>query len=251
MKNDPIEKPKLIGVHTLSRFVFCPRAGIITHEQKKDDSGFDTGFLDLSYTPDYDLVLAKQEIAKILRRLESFSLGLLGGTLATLFCGMALKPFLGLLCLLVLIPTAAILLPRLYKDWLRYRHLNERLAQSAEAKRAQPDLGNSKSELIPWYSLLKSFDVERCHDPLIDEELGIIGRPWKLLHRGEVSLPVFFCRRPSSASNSENDPIRWLKNQHFVRMKAYCHLIEKNTDKHSPCGIIVFAGTMNAVALKF
>ena len=57
MSNKSNDKPKMIGVHTLSEFVFCPRAGVISHERQNDDAGVDTGFVDLSYSPDYDLSL--------------------------------------------------------------------------------------------------------------------------------------------------------------------------------------------------
>lgn len=251
MNKEQIENPKIIGVHTLSEFVYCPRAGVISHEQKHDDSGVDTGFVDLSYSPDYDIGLLKEEITKIVRRLEHFSLGLLGGTLATIVFGMSAKPFLGFLCLLVLVPTAILLAPKLYADLKRYWHIKNQFADYAKQIERTPDLEKRGTELIPWYSLLKSCDVEKCRDLLVDEELGIQGKPWKLLHRGGVTLPVFFCRRPLSAEEGSNDPTAWLKKQHFVRLRAYCRLIEKNTGKHSSCGIIVFAGTLNAVAIKF
>ena len=251
MSNKSNDKPKMIGVHTLSEFVFCPRAGVISHERQNDDAGVDTGFVDLSYSPDYDIVLAKQEVGKIIKRLENFSFGFLGGTLATVIFGFAIKPFLGLLCLLILIPTVAFLAPRLYRDVVRYRHLKKQIQIYNRQKDRLPDLDKLGTEEIPWYSLLKSCDVEKCHDLLIDEDLGVCGKPWKLLHCGDACLPVFFCRKPESADDSEDDPTAWLKKQHSVRMRAYCHLIEKNTGKHSSCGIIVFAGSMNAVAIKF
>ena len=251
MPSDSNAKLKIIGVHTLSEFVFCPRAGVISHELKNDDSGVDTGFVDLSYSPDYDMFLAREEFSKIGKRFERFSFGLLGATLTTSILGLAVKPFLGFLCLLVIIPAVAFLTPRLYRDLVQYRHLRKLIALYESKEKQLPDLKNLEMETIPWYSLLKSCDIEKCHDLLVDEELGIAGKPWKLLHCGNVCLPVFFCRRPMSASESENDPTAWLKNQHSVRMKAYCHLTEKNTGKHSSCGIIVFAGTMDAVAIKF
>ena len=251
MQNDPNEKPKMIGVHTLSEFVFCPRAGVISHELKNDDSGVDTGFVDLSYSPDYDMILARQEFAKIVKRFERFSFGLLGATLTTMILGLAVKPFLGFLCLLVIIPAVLFLAPRLYRDVVQYRHLKKQIGLYESEQERLPNLKDLKTEIIPWFSLLKSCDIEKCHDLLVDDELGISGKPWKLLHCGNVCLPVFFCRRPISASESEDDPVAWLKKQHSVRMKAYCELIEKNTGKHSSCGIIVFAGTMDAVALKF
>ena len=251
MSNEQIEKPKMLGVHTLSEFVFCPRAGVISQELNNNDSGVDTGFVDLSYSPDYDIVLAKQQFSQIGKRFEKFSFGLLGATLTTAILGTAIKPFLGILCLLIIVPTVLFFLPRLYRDFLSYRHLRKQIALYDQENKRLPDLKDPATETIPWYSLLKSCDVEKCHDLLKDEELGIEGKPWKLLHCGNVCLPVFFCRKPVAASESENDPVAWLKKQHSVRMKAYCHLIEKNTGKHSSCGIIVFAGMMDAVAIKF
>jgi len=41
MSNKSNDKPKMIGVHTLSEFVFCPRAGVISHERQNDDAGVD------------------------------------------------------------------------------------------------------------------------------------------------------------------------------------------------------------------
>lgn len=251
MQPEEKQTKQMLGVHTLSEFVFCQRAGVISHELKNDDSGVDTGFVDLSYSPDYDIILARQQFANIGKRFERFSFGLLGATLTTMILGLAVKPFLGFLCLLVIIPGVAFLAPRLYRDFIQYRHLKRQILLFNREKKRLPDLKDLETETIPWYSLLKSCDVEKCHDLLVDEELGIQGKPWKLLHSGDVCLPVFFCRKPMSADDSENDPKAWLRKQHAVRMRAYCGLIEKNTGKHSSCGIIVFSGTMDAVAIKF
>ena len=250
MENNSTNKPQMIGVHTLSEFVFCPRAGIISHEQKKDDSGVDTGFVDLSDSPNYDIGMLTEERRAIIKRVEQFTFGLLGGTIATLVFGMSPKPFLGFLCLLVLVPAAIFLAIRVSRDLKRYFQIKKQLAEYESQNEQTPKL-EERIEVIPWYSLLKSFDVEKCHDLLLDEELGIAGTPWKLLHREKATLPVFFSRRPSAAEDGENDPTQWLKPKHFVRMHAYCHLIKKSTGKNSPCGIIVFAGTLDAIAINF
>ena len=242
---------KMIGVHTLSESVFCPRAGTISHEQGNTDSGIDTGFVDLSYSPDYDIDLMKEELGKIVRRVENFSLGLIGGTFATIVFGLSSKPFLGLLCLVIFISAAAFVVPRLCINVMRYRHIKKRLVDYERKNKQRPDLEKLGVEKIPWYSLLKYFDVEKCHDILKDKELGIQGKPWKLLHHKRVTLPVFFCRPPKAAAERSNDPTRWLQKKHFVRMRAYCHLIEKNTGQHSSCGVILFAGSLDAVAIKF
>ncbi len=242
---------KMIGVHTLSESVFCPRAGTISHEQGNTDSGIDNGFVDLSYSPDYDIILMREELRKIVRRVENFSLGLIGGTFATIVFGLSSKPFLGFLCLIVFLSAAAFIVPRLYANVMRYRHIKKRLADYERKNKQRPNLEKHGVELIPWYSLLKGFDVEKCHDILKDKELGIQGTPWKLLHHNKVTLPVFFCRPPKAAAERSNDLTRWLQKKHFVRMRAYCHLIEKNTGQHSSCGVILFAGSLDAVAIKF
>ena len=235
-----------LGVHTLSEFVFCPRAGVISHYQQKPDNGTDE-FVDLSYSPDYDVELAKIEVGNCVRKLELFSCGVLGGSLAVLVA-FAIKPFLGFLCCLIFVPSVLWLLPEawnLVKDYLRYRDVLEKYRLASQRK---PDLNNPDLEEIPWFDLLKSFDAEKCKEPFSNEQL--IGSPWKMLIRGEICMPVFFCRRPSKAKEDES-PMNWLRQQHYIRMRAYCDLIEQSTNYRSICGIVLFAGSQNAVAMKF
>jgi hypothetical protein len=134
--------PTMIGVHTLSESVFCPRAGIISHQQGKPDSGIDTGFVDLSYSPDYDVILMRQELPEIVKRVENFSLGLIGGTLATILFSLSLKPFLGLLSLVVLAAAATFIVPRFYASVMRYRHIKKRLVDFEQKQKQSSALSH-------------------------------------------------------------------------------------------------------------
>ena len=244
-------KPEVIGVHTLSEFVFCPRAGVISHEQQKDDRGVGDDFADLSYMPNYEMDAIGPKIRKLRNRIEKCLIGLFAGIIFTWATYMLLKPFLGFLCLLVLLPVGSIACYRMFQDWQTIQKLNEELAAYKTASEKLPDLDSPMSEILSWPSLLKSCDVERCHDMMIDEEIGIAGSPWKLLRRGQVCMPVFICKQPKPHTEPANNPLHSIYAQHFVRMRAYCHLIEKCTGARSLCGIVVFSGTFTAVALKF
>ena len=77
-------------------------------------------------------------------------------------------------------------------------------------------------------------------DGFYDEQLRLSGNPWKVLVRGNVMVPVFYRTRLGE-----------LRAQHYVRIAAYCLLIERQTGRTSPYGLILDAGTFDVLAIKF
>ena len=65
------------------------------------------------------------------------------------------------------------------------------------------------------------------------------GKPWRVLEYGDLRIPVFKHRR------------HWkdLYRQHFVRMVAYCRLIETAEGFRSPYGVIIKGETFAAVTV--
>ena len=54
-----------IGVHVLTEFIFCPRAGVIAFEQKRIDSGEEIdGAPRLDYLPDFEIELIEAALQK-------------------------------------------------------------------------------------------------------------------------------------------------------------------------------------------
>lgn len=241
-----------IGVHTLSEFVFCPRAGIISHHQQTPDSGQDF-VADLSYTPEYDVMAIQPKMDALRKEVLRISLGISVWIVFVAVACLFVPPFVTFLCFVVSLPIAIYLATKLVRKDLEYRRLKWQLEQYHKAQSRKPDLTCSRLEVFSWLSLLKTFDVESCHDPFIDEDLGLAGSPWKLLRSGKYCFPVFFCKKPTTKSDrlkSDDDPLAYIYPQHKIRMTAYCNLIESCTTAESPCGIIVFAGTYTAIAIK-
>ena len=235
--------PTMIGVHTLSEFVFCARAGVISHQQQTDDNGIDDAFADLGYMPSYDMMAVRDEIPKVKERIQKLTVAVCIGFLAVFLVFFLLKPFLGFLAFGAFLPLLVFLGNRLFADWKQLRRLTSELKAYHLAAKRRPDLSIPDHEVMSWLSLLKSCDVEKCHDQFVDDEIGLAGRPWKLLSSGELCFPVFRCKQPKPKHPElEGDPLASIYRQHVVRLRAYCHLIEHCTNSKAWCGIIVFFG---------
>ena len=79
----------------------------------------------------------------------------------------------------------------------------------------------------------------KYQDALTDKDWMLSGRPWRVLRRGSLRIPVFRMLRGEPK----------LYRQHYARMAAYCHLIEVCEGAESPYGIILFGHTYEGVAV--
>lgn len=243
-------KTDLIGVHTLSEFVFCPRAGLICHGQQSNDTGTDGWTPDLSYSPPYDMLAIEPEITELKSEQQAIGVGMLCGFVFLLIAYLFVKPFVVFLFVVVAVPIAAFFGNRIIKTQIRISQLSKTLAEFRNSKRIQPKLESPELEEVAWLSLMNAGDLERCHDPFVDEELGLVGQPWKLFRSGKLCLPVFKCKKPKPRTPNSDEAVNLLYRQHYVRMAAYCELIERCTGHRAPAGIILFAGTYRAVVVK-
>ena len=82
------------------------------------------------------------------------------------------------------------------------------------------------------------FESITYQDTLRDERWKLAGRPWRVLRKGGMRIPVFLMRRGNK-----------VKFQHIARMAAYCHLIETCEGAESPYGIVLFNGTYDGIAI--
>ena len=104
----------------------------------------------------------------------------------------------------------------------------------------EPEFNGDGAVPIHWWELRAAgFATRRFEEPLSDEELGIKGRPWAILVRGTDCVPVL-------RMHGENEG---LYANHYVRMAAYCHLIESSTNYHSPYGVILLPRRLDAMAV--
>ncbi len=92
-----------------------------------------------------------------------------------------------------------------------------------------------------WWSLKAAgFVAHPVEMMLADSELGLQGRPWRILRKGNLAIPAFV----RSAIGEK------LRPQQRARIDAYCHLIQLNEGAESPYGIVLDRGTFEGTAIK-
>ena len=222
-----------LGVHALTEFIFCPRAGIMAAEQGSTEEEYAEP-ANLRYLPNWSSEAIKREVPLVVARLAVLLLALL---VLVAFCFAHDAP-LGLSwgCRGGAVVIAVAVGGQLRKLLTLLRRLH--LARIAVPK--LPDESNHESEPVNWWSLLRAgFESVRYQEPLRDERWRLMGRPWRVLRYGGLRIPVF--RLVGE---------RRLRRQHYARMAAYCHLLETCEACRSPYGIVLFGETYEGVTVR-
>ena len=217
-----------IGVHVLSEFMFCPRAGIIAFEESPDDTGQELDRAPrLDYLPDFEVALIEQGLRDAWDRISTVALWSFAGGL--LIVGGSFFVWLGLAFLLL--PGGWYASQSLLRDFAAVWELHRRLATAERAVAAEPDPSSEELQAVNWWNLLKAgFTPVEYEEAHADPELRVAGRPWRVLHKGSLRIPVFRKRRGEAE----------LYPQHFARMAAYCHVLAAAEGGESPYGIVLF-----------
>jgi len=235
--NDPLQaRPDdaELSVYVLTEFVFCPRAGLCTHEQPKEIDDPD-GKPSANYLPIHDPTELELMLKETLRQLFNI---FLGGGAATLL--LALMGWLsGWLVLWGIAAGAGLLTAYALYDrftWIVTMRAHLKIWKAALPQ--LPDPESAKIQYVHWCELLAAgFMLTEPKNAYNHIPWRLGGKPWRLLEHGELRIPVFMPGRP------------WkdLFPQHFVRMAAYCRLIEACEGFKSPYGVIVMPDSFQAI----
>ena len=228
------EQP-VLGAHVLSEFVFCRRAGFLTLQMEPADEGEDPA-PNLSYMPDYDLreivealEAAKQNVWRFLTWLPVVAAILFGVGISI---SWMLAGLIALACWWLIVQF-------IHDLHLVYR-LNEKQMIAEAAEGAAPDPHHHESQHINWWELRKAgFEPVKPVAALRDHAARLAGKPWMILQKGGMRIPVFLHRRED----------RRIFPQHHIRMAAYCYLISVAERAQSPFGIILFAGSYEGITI--
>lgn len=230
-----------LTVHTLSEFVFCPRAGAISHfTQQMDEVDSPPPRFNLDYLPEYSVALIEEALNHQLNSLRQITLRVLAAIV-----GGGLLFWWGYW--LLLFPIAAFLLhaaPTLSQRLSDVLLLisRRRAAQTAQAR--EPVQGTDQMQRVNWWELLRAgFESEVHEFVLEDESLQLAGRPWRVLSRGSLRIPVVKALTP------EGDRSPLPKPQQAARIAAYCRLLASSVGGESPFGIVIFGGTYEGWAV--
>lgn len=218
------DDPK-ISVHELTEFVFCRRAGLVTRDKPIESQERDLlpglGYLD-NYEPQQIRQLFAAEY-ETLTKYAAFSL--IPAATGVIFLLLdSLPTGLVLLAVAVVIWSRAFPHVKVAFDCQRQLRLIER------AKQLRIDLFAQRPQSAGWWELLTEFQLRRGTGVYHDDQCQLCGSMQAVLVKGSLRIPVFWLRSLADGT---------LKEQHFVRMAAYCHLLEACEGAESPCGVVV------------
>lgn len=226
-----------IGVHVLTEFIFCPRAGLCIYEENLDDPG-EEPLLQPStdYMPRYDLHEIENALQEIKLKLWKKLLQGLAVVVSAGLLSMLVHPELIWLALVGLAvvawKTAPLFVKALRLAW------RQRLCLTAQPR--EPDPQATEIQRVNWWELLHAgFQSIPYKDNLFDENWKIRGKPKRVLRRGSQRIPVFFKRYGDAE----------IRLQHKARMAAYCHLLAEYEVAESPYGVVFFGDSYEGVAI--
>ena len=226
-----------IGVHVLTEFLFCRRAGLITFEQQRTDTGeeWDDGPR-LDFLPDFSFDLIERVLQAtwndIWKKLTWTPPILLLVFIASLLIHWGI--------LLSLIPMALWLGVWLLGKLGNVFELSRRLQIAREAIPQEPAADSAEMQPVNWWGLLKSgFQPQQYEGAHEVSAWQLCGHPWRVLVKGSLRIPVFRKRR----GKPEIYP------QHKARMTAYCRLLEESEGGQSPYGVVLFGYGYDGVAI--
>jgi hypothetical protein len=225
-----------VGVHVLAQIEFCRRAGILSSEEAAEDTGDENETLQrLDYLPDYEEAIIRERLTSSMQQFWLATIIIGAGVIAVWLVAMRDMGF-GILCSL---PLAGALF-----WWIGIARviviLRHRLDAAIAAVPNEPNLTHLSEQVFNWWDLRKAgYQVDRLPEPMIDRSYGLAGRPWRVLRKGGLRIPVFRKHRGDRSIHS----------QHRVRIAAYCHLIEACEGSSAPFGLVMFAGSYDVVVI--
>ncbi len=226
-----------VGVHELTEFVFCPRAGLLFHRESTNDTGQELDhFPRLDFLPDFDTAEIQEQLKAIGQQSEKFLVGsFVGGFCLLLFAAFVDWRPVSAIALGYMFPL------RWYFQQIRICELlDDRLKQSQQSPASEPSIPLKRRCPINWWSLLNAgLTPVRYEEPHRDLNACLSGRPWRILQRGSYRIPVF--RKRSGPPE--------LFEQHFVRMTAYCHVVEECELAEVPYAVVLFGDGYEGVAI--
>ncbi len=215
----------------LAEFAFCPRAGWIARRAGHTGDTFvedDDSYGSLGFLPDYDADVLREVLRRMAGQLI-FSVGL-AGVLGVTFLVLHDWVWAGFLwtgvgLLLPLVCWWVVMVRRCWGVWWYLRkHLGRAVAREVPA-----DL-NRAVEWNWWDFHRAGFAVVKPKAAYLDPTLDLDGRPWRLLVRGSLRVPVFRKHKGGPSAGPSQ----------FAALAAYSHLIGVCERAESPFGVILF-----------
>jgi len=237
-----------IGVHTLSEFEFCPRAGICSHDLAENDDGEELndrpGFYHLP-------IFFKEELDRRQTELAEASLLSVGFGLVTLVCMVAAAFFLHPVFYVAAMLCGTASLVAFATLRVRTMAVRRVVHEWDDANSEVPNVDISEPTVAHWPNFfVAGYKPEKPQDVMREDKWKLAGKPWRVLHHGNRVIPVFLRNvTDGCAAVSDDAETPQLYAQHFVRIAAYCNLVEASDGRQSPYGIVLTRGTLTGIAI--
>lgn len=237
---DPKGLP-VINTHSLGKFEFCRRAGLIALASGDRDESDESGRTPrLDYLPRFDIDQMKSLMGKLQDEMIRVGAPLSLGIVVLLLVGHFFDPWLaGFIGLAALLPARL-----LYLYLSDYREIVRRILLEEDADVMEEEIDVSMGfQKFAWWSLLKEGNAlsNDVNVEYRDEELGLCGRPFRIVSYAGTRIPVIV----------HHEELKSPKPYHRVRLAAYALLIEHAEDiEPVPWGIILEPHSMQAMAVR-
>ncbi len=236
-QNTPLSGPPDVGVHVLSEHVFCPRSAALTRETD-DDQGEDEPPLGpkLPSFTDFSEHRFVEELQRLWTKFRLWMTLIAPAIALPLLMWRFVSPLAGLATSLPLFYFVAQLWDTVHMIFRVSREHG--IMQAAEV--TPVNLDSDLIREIHWWSLRKlGFDCEKPVDTYRNAKEGLRGRPWRVLSKGDLRIPVIRQHRGD----------RTWRPKHVLRIAAYCRLIESCENAKAPFGVLLFGGSYECVII--
>ncbi len=230
-----------VDAKVVSEFAYCPRAGIICHEQYSLPKEI-VQRPNLDFLPQYSLIELERALAQLLTPVIWRCVGVAASIVMAVVVSLVTSAtwLLIPIGLLVLVQGITIGRPLRQIALLRFRH---RQALAAEPK--APEAESSTRQNVNWWNLLKvGFISVPYREELRDASLRLSGLPWRVLRYGSLRLPVFKYVAPPLEPIPTSTEL-----QQTTLASAYCHLLETCEAMESPYSIVLLGETYDGLTL--
>ncbi len=222
-----------VSASTLAEYAFCPRAGILTHENSYSDP--EEEMPSLSLLPWYEKDAIEEAYARSVYKLFWLLVAFVVGLVV-----LSILPLPKTAYLLLMFVGATAWLYFTKEALATWRELGRRRLSIGMAVECDPNPNKLVPQPVDWFGLLLAgYEVRRPEGALRDEKRKLVGKPRRILQKGDMTIPVHRINKTDGK----------IQPQHVVRVMAHCHLVEATEGTHCPFAIILFGNTYKGITV--
>ncbi len=213
-----------LSVHAIAEYAFCPRAGLLAYENKRGDVDDEPPSFDT--LPTFELQAIENEIARRRQLMFRWIYFLIMVTLPSPVAAHFQQYWLLALGFVAMAFASYQIVNTMVNLLTLLRRRNDALTSRC----AEPDPSSEQLQSVNWFGMFHhGFESQILKESLRDIEWQFDGRPWRVLRKGSLAIPVFRTRSPMDRPNE----------QHIAKIMAYCRLSTFCFGHDCPYGIIL------------